>query len=170
MVNPGREGAAAELLAAGTLSQRAIARQAKVSRGTVNAMANGRRPRDLSRRAAAAKPNGQTIVTVPMEARCLGCGVMVTFLPCHRCRIRKLLHAARRRPATLPEPDEPLTCALLEEDQARYELLRQRKVDELLDGMLLAEERAELDEIEPTVEELCEIEMQNDECRVQNAE
>ena len=157
IVDPAREEEAAGLLAAGTVSQRAIARQVKVSRGTVAAMANGRRPRDFSRRAAAAKLSGPALEIVAVEARCPGCGAMVAFLPCHACRIRTLLCAARRRPATLPQPDEPLTVAMRDEDLPRYELLRHQKMEEHLDA-LPATDRAELDEIEPTEEELRRIE------------
>jgi transcriptional regulator with XRE-family HTH domain len=82
------------LLRAGGLSQRQIAAQLRVSRGTVGAIASGRRdlrgkeqPREVSQRAAAA-------------ARCPECGYRV-FFPCLICSTRShkrrelLTHRAR---------------------------------------------------------------------------
>lgn len=75
------------LLDDGALSRRAIARQTGVSRGTVNAIANGERglfgapPPD--ERDARRRP-GQSGVA----RRCVGCGAMV-YLPCLVCRTRR---------------------------------------------------------------------------------
>jgi len=158
VLDPAREREAADLLAAGRLSQRAIGREAKVSRGTVGAMASGRREPDLSRRAAAKKLAAEShdVMTVPGEAKCSNCGVQITFRPCHACRIRLLLYAAGHR-APPPEPDEPLTLALRDEDLASYEGLRAQKVAELIGGVPEVD-RPDLDALEPTVEELRRIE------------
>ena len=70
------------LLAEGKLSQRKIARQLGVSRGTVHAIARGKRPDYQSRREDKddwAAPSGP-------PARCPTCGGMVQ-MPCLACRV-----------------------------------------------------------------------------------
>ena len=80
------------LLREGGLSQRKIARRLAVSRGTVNAIALGKRPECKSRRTEAGEdffpPTGPV-------ARCRGCGAMVR-MPCLACQIRT---RSNRRPA-----------------------------------------------------------------------
>ena len=75
-----------DLLAQGTLSQRKIARQLGVSRGTVSAIARGKRPDYAQRHRRSAAdfvfPAG------PVE-RCPGCGALVQ-MPCLACRIKAL--------------------------------------------------------------------------------
>jgi hypothetical protein len=69
-------------LLSGTLSQRKIARRLGVSRGTVNAVALGKRP-EASRRhreEALPPPLGPVV-------RCPGCGGLV-HSPCLLCRVR----------------------------------------------------------------------------------
>jgi len=80
------------LLGEGRLSQRSIARQLGVSRGTVNGIALGRRP-EPSARGGGDDPF--EFPTGPLE-RCPGCGGMV-FMPCLACRIRASRRAADRR-------------------------------------------------------------------------
>ena len=73
-----------QFLAGGELSQRKIAQRLGVSRGTVLAIARGRRADDSRSPSAAGffDPNG------PVE-RCRGCGGMVK-MPCLLCHIRQL--------------------------------------------------------------------------------
>jgi len=75
-----------DLLAAGTLSQRKIAQLVGVSRGTVNAIARGRRPTHAARRSQRADgfimPHGR-------PQRCPGCGGMV-YMPCLLCYVRSV--------------------------------------------------------------------------------
>jgi hypothetical protein len=72
------------------LSQRAIALRLDVSRGTVWAVAQGRRGLDFGdQRPRAAKRNASR----HLPARCPGCGGFV-FLPCRLCTTRAF---ARRR-------------------------------------------------------------------------
>ena len=81
------------LLAAGSLSQRGIARRMGVSRGSVNAIALGKRPDPQTRRRtqedALPAPSGPPV-------RCPTCGGMVQ-MPCLACRLRAL-DESRRRP------------------------------------------------------------------------
>jgi hypothetical protein len=74
-----------EMLAAGGLSQRAIAERTGVSRGTVSAIAQGKRP-DYQPR------NHSTefgfIPPVGRPARCPGCGGLV-LMPCLACYLRR---------------------------------------------------------------------------------
>ncbi len=80
-----------ELLREGRLSQRKIARHLGVSRGTVNAIALGRRPDYEARRKCLAddiiRPRGPFV-------RCPTCGAK-TQMPCLACQIRRW--AVRRR-------------------------------------------------------------------------
>ncbi|HEY5312741.1 MAG TPA: hypothetical protein VIK18_09475 [Pirellulales bacterium] len=70
------------MLAQGLVSQRKIAKLVGISRGTVNSIALGRRPR-ISAPADAFEPQRGPLV------RCPGCGGRV-FLPCLLCHIRQL--------------------------------------------------------------------------------
>jgi hypothetical protein len=74
-----------ELLHEGELSQRKIARRMEVSRGTVLAIACGRRPNyDDRRRRENYLPNPSGL-----PRRCPGCGGMVQ-MPCLLCYVRGL--------------------------------------------------------------------------------
>ena len=79
------------LLRTGRLSQRKIARRIGVSRGTVNAIARGRRPNNPARRKQVAPgfapPDG-------MPERCPGCGGMVQ-MPCLFCHLRAVTRGKR---------------------------------------------------------------------------
>jgi len=78
----------------GRMSQRAIARTLRVSRGTVEAIAQNRRPNYAAR--AENRLAGRDPPAGPVE-RCPGCGGMVQ-MPCLACRLR----AMRKRPDALP--------------------------------------------------------------------
>ncbi len=115
------------LLAEGKLSQRAVARRTRVSRGTVGAIAAGKRP-DYRRRppvrneAATPRPAGPT-------RRCPGCGGMVQ-MPCRTCGTRKAMADLPGPPAwlRLGQLDEPLGLDLRGEHRARYEEIRRRRI------------------------------------------
>ena len=76
------------LLDKGTLSQRTIARRIGVSRGTVNAIAQGKRPdySGLRRNADDFSPPAGP------PRRCPGCGGMV-LMPCLLCHVRAIRQA-----------------------------------------------------------------------------
>jgi transcriptional regulator with XRE-family HTH domain len=115
------------LLAEGKLSQRAIAGIVKVSRGTVGAIAAGKRP-DYETLRRARKQEELPQPAGPPR-RCLGCGGKV-YVPCHACHVRKLTDNARRARALQPlaRRDEPLELNLTEEHRARYEEVRLRRI------------------------------------------
>jgi hypothetical protein len=81
------------LLKEGTLSQRRIARRVGVSRGTVNAIAQGRRPDDHARRRE--REDGSVAPSGPVR-RCRTCGGMVQ-MPCLACRVRSIKQGRLRR-------------------------------------------------------------------------
>ncbi|NQU24563.1 MAG: helix-turn-helix transcriptional regulator [Candidatus Nealsonbacteria bacterium] len=75
-----------EMLAEGRLSQRQIARGLGVSRGTVNAIARGRRPDYAARRS---RPSDDFTAPSGPPRRCPECGGLVQ-MPCLACRVRQL--------------------------------------------------------------------------------
>ncbi len=108
------------LLAVGGLSQRKIAERMGVCRGTVHAIASGRRPdyEPLPRTDDDEESAGPA-------ARCPGCGGMV-YLPCRLCRMRRTL-AQKLRVAPRGraiEPFQPADLDLRPDHRARYEEVR----------------------------------------------
>lgn len=79
------------LLEEGELSQRKIARQMGVSRGTVNAIALGKRA------LKAARPGDDFQPPTGPAARCPTCGGMVQ-MPCLACRLRRDRARQRTQP------------------------------------------------------------------------
>lgn len=81
-----------DLLCEGRLSQRKIAERVGVSRGTVNAIARGRRPEYAARHREPATdfrpPSG-------LPTRCSGCGGMVQ-MPCLVCQVRAIKPRGRQ--------------------------------------------------------------------------
>ena len=73
------------LLDEGAISQRKIAQRLGVSRGTVNALAQGKRPHSLGRRDAAE----DFLAPVGPPRRCPGCGGLV-LMPCLLCHVRAM--------------------------------------------------------------------------------
>jgi hypothetical protein len=86
MIPDWRIAAIRHMLVEGKLSQRKIAQQTGVSRGTVGAIALGRRPDYEDRRQTTA--GGFPSSSGPAQ-RCPGCGGMVQ-MPCLLCRVRRL--------------------------------------------------------------------------------
>ena len=84
MIAPGVIAEIRGLLSAGTLSQRKIAARVRVSRGTVNAIALGRRPDYPPRR-----PDNGFPAPSGAHMRCPGCGGLVQ-MPCLLCYVRAL--------------------------------------------------------------------------------
>ena len=113
------------LLAQGEFSQRKIARIAGISRGTVGAIAAGKRSDRVRLRRAVEDESREPVG--PLQ-RCPGCGGMV-YMPCSLCRARALKAGSSKLPirAWLKQPDEPLGLDLKEEDRARYEEILMRR-------------------------------------------
>ena len=113
------------LLAARTQSMRRIARITGTSRGTVAAIAHGRRRERLARQpdsdSNAEEPQG------PIE-RCPECGAL-THAPCRACRVRKWMRARGSGPPRQPR-EEPLQVELTDEFRQRYEEVRARRIRE----------------------------------------
>lgn len=113
------------LLVEEKISQRKIGRLAGVSRGTVAAIASGKRPdyEELYRQSwdESDEPAG------PPE-RCPGCGGLV-YMPCQLCRARTI---TAKRPRLVPRctavlRDGPLELDLRPEHRTRYEQVRTRR-------------------------------------------
>jgi hypothetical protein len=126
------------LLAEGRLSQRNIAKLTGVSRGSVGAIAAGRRPdyEALRRRRQEQEPPKRT----GPPQRCPDCGAMV-LMPCLACELKR---DARGAPGRRPGPRSGYPDGLLEldlrgEHRARYERVRARREAE-------AEQAAHCDE------------------------
>lgn len=75
-----------DLLAEGEDSRRKIAQQMGVSRGTVNTIAQGKRP-DITCKRVSVDPDPAPFSGLP--TRCPGCGGMVQ-MPCLLCHVRSL--------------------------------------------------------------------------------
>lgn len=91
MIAPAVAAEIKRLLDQGEASQRKIARQTGASRGTVNAIALGKRPDyGASRR----KRGGGFVVPGGPLVRCPGCGGMVQ-MPCLACRVRAMKEVRR---------------------------------------------------------------------------
>ena len=111
------------LLAEGRLSQRKIARQTGVSRGSVGLIAQGKRPDYQPRRDLKEDLLGPA---GPPE-RCPSCGAMV-YVPCRLCRLRELLATSAPLPG-LGSASGPVMLGLQlnDEHRVRYEEIRRRR-------------------------------------------
>ena len=106
------------LLAEDKLSHRKIARLLRISRGTVGAIAMGRRPDYEALRA-----NADDVSLPPGPAsRCPTCGGKV-YLPCRLCRVRRLAESSGV-PPWQDAQDPSVELQLKEEHQRRYEAVR----------------------------------------------
>ena len=121
MISPQIVAEVRRLLAEGKHSHREIARLTGICRGTVGAIASGRRP-DYEP-PDEEEDEGEGPMGPPR--RCPNCGGLV-FVPCRLCRVRKSI-AGKRRPAprrTTAEVGQPLELALRPEHRARFEEVR----------------------------------------------
>jgi hypothetical protein len=91
MITPSRVEEIRRLLNGGKLSQRAIARQTGVSRGTVQAVAEERRCPGSKRRVIGPRDGFTPPSGLPV--RCPGCGAKVQ-MPCLACYVRKTQKSA----------------------------------------------------------------------------
>ena len=90
MIAPSIVSEIRDLLVRGELSQRRIAQRLGVSRGTVNAIAQKKRP-DYSARQE--RQPGDFIPPAGRPTRCPGCGGMVQ-MPCLACQVRAIKRRA----------------------------------------------------------------------------
>lgn len=90
MIAPSIVGEIRDLLAKGELSQREIARRLEISRGTVNAIALGRRPDHSSPRR---RGLSDFIPPAGVPMRCPICGSKVQ-MPCLACQVRAIKRRA----------------------------------------------------------------------------
>jgi len=139
------------LLAEGKLSQRAIAKATRVSRGTVGAIASGNRP-DYDRVQRPRTDEEPSRPEGPLR-RCPGCGGMV-YLPCRACQVQEIRDRRSGRfisrwSALL---EEPLGFDFRGEHRVRYEEVHAQKVaaeESLANGPALSDpvetEEEELD-------------------------
>jgi hypothetical protein len=122
------------LLAEDELSHRKIALVTGVCRGTIGAIAAGKRPDYQQLRRTR---QGEPLEPAGPPERCPGCGGMV-YHPCRFCQARSLA-ALSRKPATgrrQEPPGELLTLQLKEEHRRRYEEIHARRLEEQRnDGM-----------------------------------
>ena len=107
------------LLAEGIFSQRKIARLTGVSRGSVGAIASGKRP-DYELRSRVEdkfeRPAGP-------PRRCPTCGGMV-YMPCRLCALRRRLASKGKNRRPDPRPEGGLAPELRDEHRRRYEKVR----------------------------------------------
>ena len=109
------------LLTTGKYSQRQIARQTGVGRGTVNAIACGKR-KDKT-------PEKETEAWGPFDGpiqRCPTCGGLV-HMPCRLCETRQLMTTKRRLLPELPQKII-LGMQLKEEHLQRYEAIHRQRL------------------------------------------
>jgi hypothetical protein len=83
MLSPAQVEEIRRLLARGNISQRQIARELRISRGTIGAIASGKRPNY-----PITIPEEDVACTLP-PVRCRGCGGLV-HAPCRLCRMRAI--------------------------------------------------------------------------------
>jgi transcriptional regulator with XRE-family HTH domain len=145
MINPTLVDEVKRLLADG-VTQRGISRRLSISRGSVGAIASGKRPNYEALRAAREDKLAPLPNNAPSE-RCPGCGGKQQ-MPCRVCRTRgdkqqrlerarAVLDAARRSPEHSPDN---LTMDLHPEHQARYERLHASKILAAARGDVLSNE------------------------------
>ena len=124
MLDPEKVTGVKRLLAEGGLPLRKIAEVVGMSRGSVAAIATGRRPdyegklREQSLRAEA-----EEVLGTSSPKRCPDCGGLAC-LPCRACHLRQ----TRRIIPTPPKPDATCGLELQSDDRERYEEIRQMRL------------------------------------------
>ncbi len=123
MITPQVADEVRRLLADGKLSNRKIAGLTGVSRGTVAAIADGKRS-DYEALQRARRETELPEPTGPPQ-RCPGCGGLV-YMPCRLCHLRKALAQSAGPPAPRQpmQIDEPLRLNLRGKHRERYEQVR----------------------------------------------
>ncbi len=111
-----------QLLAEGSLSQRRIALLTGVSRGTIGAIASGRRAPDLARMPTDYEPQ----IDEGPPVRCRGCGGMV-YMPCLLCHVRGLARRGPRIAELGPGDNQSRDARLRPPNAALLEALARRK-------------------------------------------
>ena len=140
---------AAAMLEAKKLSQRAIAKELRISREVVRRIASGKRPVVLRPKYPPKSKAPKALEPGPIE-KWVGCGATVE-LPCRACLVRNLLKAGLLTPdLKLSKIDELIRLELRGKDLERYEELHAKKV--------AADEFNQEAWAEPTFEQLEEIE------------
>lgn len=125
------------LLAEGRLSQRRIAKTTGVSRGTVAAIATGKRREQGPRKG---RDETETLEPSGPPRRCPGCGATV-YMPCRACRTREIGDRRARSPWGLLRPEkEPLGLDLRDEHRRRYEQVRREAAATRPAGFMPVEE------------------------------
>lgn len=123
MIAPLRIAEVCRLLAEGRLSQRAIAKMTGVSRGTIIAVATGRR------RERAPRPDDDSLEPQGPPRRCPRCGGLV-YMPCRACLLRERTSrdAKYRRRAGPRQAESPLQLELAEEHRRRYDVVHLKRM------------------------------------------
>jgi hypothetical protein len=116
------------LLAERGHSQREIARQMGVCRGSVGAIASGRRSNGGD--SSTPREDDFAVLSGP-PVRCPGCGAMV-YMPCVLCHVRSKLRKGPRimQTGVSRSSEESLYLNLRPEHRARYEEVRRRRETE----------------------------------------
>lgn len=145
MLAPSMVAEVRRLLVEDKLSQRRIAKLTGVSRGTVDAIAAGRRP-DYAPRSPAddepQRPSGP-------PRRCATCGGMV-YMPCRLCALRRRLAASRKGRQRDPRAELPLGLELRPQHQKRYEEVRAARAEaERLEMERIASGQMDLEYVGP---------------------
>jgi transcriptional regulator with XRE-family HTH domain len=126
MIDANVVGEVQNLLAAGEMSQRAIARILGISRGTVDAIAAGKRPDyEAIRRSRQENETGDEPIGPPM--RCPTCGGLV-YMPCRLCAVRRSTsNTIRQSLRNIGKNDEPFGLNLRPEHEKRYQEIRRSR-------------------------------------------
>ena len=93
------------LLVNSDFSQRKISRMTGVSRGTISAIASGKRPDYEPRH----QPEEEPFIGPP--SRCPSCGSMV-YMPCRACALRQKMAAKNKRRVSLRDVEDDLRLEL----------------------------------------------------------
>ncbi len=129
------------LLGEDELSQRKIARLTGVSRGTVDAIAAGRRPDYGPRKPADDEPQRPS----GPPRRCETCGGTV-YMPCRLCALRRRLDTSRKVRPGDPRAEQPLGLELRPGERTRYEEVRAARAEtERCETERIASERLDLE-------------------------